>query len=327
MSPSVDYVTEGGLVITDRRHSRAASEHPQVDPREHVPNANDPVGSVGPQSRAGEVMVGPQLGPHGWHADAWDGWPAGWQTPYMTNGSAADIMSGRTATAMTCVDLNSRQIASFPVYGLKGVRPTRLPSWRKTPEPELYGSWSEFMHGVMNALMLRGESFQYVTGRFADDSIARFVNLNPDAVGVEWIDGRIEYLIDGLPVDKSDICHLKYQSWPGYLRGISPLQWSARSLATSSALENYAMNLATRGGIPWAVLKAMRNLDAGQAEDVQNRWVTAAARRNGAPAVIGSGFDLQPVSFSPRTWRSSGCASSTSGASLRRSACPATSST
>jgi HK97 family phage portal protein len=59
------------------------------------------------------------------------------------------------------------------------------------------------------------------------------------------------------------------------------------------------MSLATRGGIPWAVLKAQRSLDAEQASDAQDRWVAAASRRDGAPAVLGSGFELEPVSFSP----------------------------
>jgi HK97 family phage portal protein len=297
--PEMERTTESGLIVTDRRHSRAASEHPQIEPRDHVPNVNPPTGSVGPQSRAGDVMTLSPPGDGHFHADAWDGWPSGWQTPYMTAGHSADTMFARTATAMTCVDLNSRQLASFPIYGLKGPRPVRLPAWRESPEPELYGSWSDFMHGVGNALMIRGEAFQFVTGRFADDTIARFVNLNPDAVGVEFIDGRLEYLIDRVPVDRRDICHLRYQSYPGRLRGIGPLEWTARSLATSLALEAYATNLATRGGVPWGVLKALRNLDSGQATDAQNRWVEAAARRDGAPAVLGTGFDLQVLSFSP----------------------------
>lgn len=282
----MSYTTDSGLIVNDRRHLRAASEEPQIDPREHDPNANPAIGSVGPHSHPGQMM----------HADSWDGWPAGWSTPHGV--SSSEVVT-RTATAMTCVDLNSRQIASFPIYGLKGVYPVRLPGWRDTPEPELYSSWSDFMHGVLNALYIRGEAFQYVTGRYADDSIARFVNLNPDAVGIEFIDGRIEYLINREPVDRRDICHLKYQSWPGRLHGISPLHWTARSLATSSALETYAANLATRGGIPWAVLKAMRNLDAEQATDAQDRWVAASMRRDGAPAVLGSGFELQTVSLSP----------------------------
>ena len=159
------------------------------------------------------------------------------------------------------------------------------------------------MHGVVNSLELRGEAFCYVTGRYSPTSggyPARFVLLNPDAVGIEWIDGRREYLVDEVPVDRADICHIKYQSWPGRLHGISPLEWTAQSLATSSALEQYASRLATRGGIPWAVLKSQKNISRTQAEDAQATWVAAAARRDGAPAVMGNAFELEALSFSPR---------------------------
>ena len=291
-----------GLVITDRRHQRA-HEVPQIDPHDHVPNGNAP-SSVGPESVAGRNVMYPE---GGWHAEAWDGWPTEWHTPWSGDqwsgagyGRQGD-MWGRVSTAMTCADLNSRQLASFPTYGVKGQTPFTLPEWSINPEPSLYSGWSEFMHGVVNCLELRGESFQYVTGRYNDQRIARFVNLNPDAVGVEWIDGRLEYLIDGDPVsDPKDICHVKYQSWPGVLRGIGPIAWIGRSLNTALNLEQYASNLAGRGGVPWAVLQANVRLENNQAADTQASWVAAARRRDGAPAVIGNAFELKPLTLSPR---------------------------
>lgn len=290
----MEYLTEGGLVVTDRRRHLRATEFPQVDPRTHEPNGNV-ASTVGPESRGGDIIMGPSSR---LHAEAWDGWPAGWSTPYMDGGGGMDIVS-KVATAMTCVDLNSRQLGSFPVYGVKGDAPFALPSWAENPAPQLYSSWPEFMHSTVNTLLIRGECFTYVLARFANDFPAQFVNLNPDAVQIEWIDGGLEFLVDGVPVDRRDICHVPYQSWPGRLHGISPLEWCARSLMTSGALERYATNLATRGGIPWAVLKASRNLDDRQVTDAQTSWVNAAMRRDGAPAILGTAFDLQPLSFSP----------------------------
>jgi HK97 family phage portal protein len=295
----MEYTTPGGVLVTDRRHSRAG-EFPQIDPREHDPNPN-PASSVGPDTLPGDEIMGP--GPRVWHAEAWDGWPSDWQTPYMSGAGSGwnplEAMVGRTSTAMTCVDLNSRQLASFPRYGLRGTEPIRLPTWATNPEPSIYGSWSDFMHATVNSLELRGEAFQYVTGRFADGYPARFITLNPDVVQVELIDGALEYLVDTAPVDRRDVFHLKYQSMAGSLRGIGPLEWSARSLLTAASLERYAMNLSSRGGIPWGVLKANRNIDANQAAEVQARWVAASRRRDGGPAVIGNAFDLQTLSFSP----------------------------
>jgi HK97 family phage portal protein len=205
----------------------------------------------------------------------------------------------RVSTAMTCVDLNSRQLASFPRYGLVGTQPTRLPQWSVNPEPGLYTSWSDFMHSVVNSLEMRGEAFQYCTGRYATGFPARFIDLNPEVVGVELIDGKLEYLVDMVPVDSRDICHIRYQTVSGTLRGISPMDWAAKSLLTASALERYALQISTRGGIPWGVLKAQRNLSDTQATDAQLAWVNASRRRDGAPAVIGNGFDLQVLTFTP----------------------------
>jgi HK97 family phage portal protein len=288
----VEYVTEAGVLVTDRRHSRA-SEHPQIDPREHDPNPNAP-SSVGPQTRPGEIMMPPVF-----HAEAWDGWPAEWATPNLGPQVDAFDRAKRVSTAMTCVDLNSRQLASFPRYGLVGTKPVRLPEWATNPEPGLYTSWSDFMHSVVNSLEMRGESFQYCTGRYANGFPARFIDINPDVVGVELIDGKLEYLIDMVPVDSRDICHLRYQSVSGILRGIGPMDWAARSLMTAGALERYAMQLSMRGGIPWGVLKAQRAIDGTQATDAQLAWVTASQRRDGAPAVLGNAFDLQVLSFTP----------------------------
>ena len=290
-----------GLVVTDRRHDRA-NEVPQIDPHSHVSNGGVAT-SVGPESVAGRNVMGGV----GWHAEAWDGWPEAWQTPWSGDqwsgvgyGRQGDVW-GRVSTAMTCADLNSRQLASFPTYGVKGQTPFTLPDWSVNPEPSLYSGWSDAMHMVVNSLELRGESFQFVTGRFNDGRIARWVVLNPDAVGVEWIDGRLEYLIDGDPVtDPRDICHVKYQSWPGVLRGIGPLEWLSRSLSTALNLEQYASNLASRGGVPWGVLKANVRLENNQAQDTQTAWVNAARRRDGAPAVIGNAFDLVPMTLSPK---------------------------
>lgn len=299
----MDVVIESGLVITDRRRHLRASEQPQIDPREHVPNTNrNPMSPVGPESDPGdEMMPMPSLGR--WHAESWDGWPEDWQTPYSGDAYSGSgygrTLASRAGIAATCVDLNTRQLASFPVYGLRNAEPFNLPAWADNPEPVIYSSWVDFMHAATNSIEIRGEAFIYATGRYADGFPSRFVALNPDAVRIEWMNAGIEYLVDDVPIDSQDILHIKYQSWPGRLHGISPLEWSAGSVATSAALERYARNLSTRGGVPWAVLKANRNINRKQAQDAQNVWVESALRRDGAPAVLGTAFDLQPLSFSP----------------------------
>lgn len=297
-------MTPGGLVVRDQRavHRRAASETPQIDPREHVPNDNGPGSPVGP----GQPGTGVMYPTGGWHASSWDGWPTEWHTPWFGPDWSGEgygrhnEMWGRVSTVMSCVALNGRELASFPVYGVKGSATFSLPGWSTNPEPAMYSCWAEFMHAASSSAQLRGETILYCTGRFADGSVARFVSLNVDLVDVEWIDGEMRYSLAGAPLDNRDICHTRYLTWPGRPRGISPLEWIGSSLATSSSLESYAARLATRGGVPWAVIKSHGNIDALQAETIQSRWVSSSQRRDGAPAVMGGDLDLTPLTISPK---------------------------
>jgi HK97 family phage portal protein len=76
--------------------------------------------------------------------------------------------------------------------------------------------------------------------------------------------------------------------------------WVGRNLIGAEAMERYAANLATRGGVPWAILKHPANLNATQAQTFQNRWVESSQRRDGAPAVLSGGIELELLSLSPK---------------------------
>jgi HK97 family phage portal protein len=294
-----EYVTEGGLLVTDRRHDRGLP-----------PNGNVPVGTVGPDNvNPGRFVMYPE---GGLHSEAWSGWPVDWDTPpggprwsgYGV-GRQGDLF-GRATTAMTCVDLNSRQLGSFPCYGVKGDVPFVLPEWASSPEPALYESWPQFVQAAVNSLLLRGEAVTYVTGRYAPAGpgqtgrIARFTLLDPDALSVELVDGQRAVTIAGTEVPPDDVFIVRYQSMPGRLRGITPIEWAAGPLMTAAALERYAADVAGRGGIPWAVLKNARQVTGSQARDAQSAWVAASARRDGAPAVLGNDWAFETVSLSPK---------------------------
>jgi HK97 family phage portal protein len=286
------------LVIRDYR-SRAI-------PRDAVPNPNPPLGSVGPNvpQGYGDVHVQYPIGQleasgHWPEVQAWQGWPTGWETPLWDGATAAHQVS----TLGTCIDLNTRELASFPVYGMKGVQVTKLPEWSHNPEPEVYSDWVEAAKQLFNTLQGSGEAILWATGRYGLDStgpVARWVVLNPAWVNIERANGEIEYRLSGQKLDSEDVCHIKYQSYPGNLRGIGPLEWAGRNLVSAAALEQSMTNLATRGGIPWGVIKHPRHLNSQEATDLQNRWVSAAGKRNGAPAILSGGIELQSLTISPK---------------------------
>lgn len=226
-------------------------------------------------------------------AVAWDGWPLEWAVPWT--GQAG--VTNRVSTVFACEDLISRTLSSFPPYLVKDAQPIKGRSWLASPEPEVYTDWTVFVKQLVNSILRRGEGFLWATARGADGWPSRFIVLNPDWITVEAIG---EYRLGGDPLDPADVLHIKYQSWPGDLRGHGPLEAAALNLIGAAALEKYGADLAARGGVPWAVLKHPSKLNAAQAGDLQGGWTNAAARRDGAPAVLSGGIELQTLTLSPK---------------------------
>jgi HK97 family phage portal protein len=282
-----------------RAESRAL-EVPQIDPRNHDPNANPATGSVGPHSSSGTIM----------HAEAWDGWPDGWHTPWMRSidGEGAGFGYGRhdpdgylnrVSTVMTCTDLTSRTLSTMPVYGARGIDRIDLPDWSKNPQPEQYGSWIDFCKVVVNSMLLQREAIIWATARYADGYPARFMALNPD-----WIKitpngaGGWNYALGKQPLERRDVCHIRYQTLAGRARGVGPLEWAARSIVSAATLERYAADISNYG--VWAVLKHPANLDAVQSEDLKRRWLAARQGTPGSPAVLSGGVEFETLSLSPK---------------------------
>lgn len=276
-------------------------------PRDSISNGNPP-STVGDDAIAGFGDTHAMY-PNGMlefsgmmpEVQAWQGWPTGWDTPMWNN--MGPYSNRLVSTLWTCIDLNTRQLASFPIYGTRGTEVVPLPSWRENPEPELYSDWTEFAKQAFNTFQSQGEIILWCTGRYAETSggfPARFVVLNPQLVNIEWRDGERIYSLGSERLDRRDICHIKYQSYPTNLRGIGPLEWAARSIVSASALERMETDLATRGGIPWAILKSQRKLNGTEAKELQDSWIKGASTRGGAPAVLSGTLDLDVLTISPR---------------------------
>src|SRR5262249_17013868 len=107
------------------------------------------------------------------------------------------------------------------------------------------------------------------------------------------------YRIGGMPVDRRDVLHIPYQTWPGELRGITPLQWIGRNLYAADALERYGAQLAANGAVPWGVLTTPANLTASQVDENRQRWEEASARRGAAPVMLSGGLTLETLTLSP----------------------------
>lgn len=283
---------DDGLVIVRDWRNREA-----LPPRDNPPNSNPPEGSVGPNVAAGfgdtHAMYSAANPPI--EAQAWQGWPTGWDTPLWNGATLTRLVS----TLWTCVDLNTRQLASFPTYAIKGLEMQPLPEWGSNPEPGTYSDWTEAAKQLFNTLQLYGESILWCVGRYSGtDRVARWVVLNPQYVNIERVDGETRYELGGKPLAREDVCHIKYQSMPTNLRGIGPIEWTASNIIGAAALEKYAKDLSSKGGIPWGILKTPRKLNRNEINDARGAWV--GAERNGAPGILTGDWTLQTLTLNPK---------------------------
>lgn len=308
-----EYRTPSGLVVHDGRASQRS-----LPPRDNPPNGippgeNPPPNNPNPPGDFGPLSVGPDasegfgnthvLYPSGnapFEAQAWSGWPVGWQVPSTANSGLLGRWSGLVDLVFACLDLNSSVLSTMPPYLVSDDVVQPPAAWLTNPEPLVYNAWTDFAKELFWSYQAVGEVFVLATAKFADTGRPmRFMVVNPAYVNVEQVDGRIRYEMFGNDVTE-DILHVKYASWPGDLRGHGPLEVAGARLLAAEALTRYATDLASRGGIPWAVLKYPRRASRAQMTQMQTDWINARRSALGAPAVLADGVELDVVSTSPK---------------------------
>lgn len=304
------YVTDSGLVVTDRRHIRAAGPRELTSggepPRDNPPNDNpvpDPPVSVGPNASEGFGNTHVMYPSGSLVPQAWSGWPVEWATPRWGSTVGLAEIFERMSTVWFCIDLNSSILSTMPPYRMRGSEMIEAPPWMTNPQPEAYTGWVEAFKQVVISFA-GGEAFLWATSRYEDRSVRTWVMLNPSWVQVDWVGGRRYFSLGGAHLGIEgpgcDVLHIRYASWPGDTRGHGPLEAAAANLFGAAALERYAANLAVRGGIPWAVLSTKANLSTKQATDAREQFVAARISALGAPAVLSGGFELKELTLSPK---------------------------
>lgn len=250
----------------------------------------------------------------GWgfpHGTRFPGYPGGWEPPFFAErgpGGLAGggrflggaLLEGRVSTVFTCVDLIGRSLGTMPILVTKDSAPVPAPPWTENPEPEIYTSMVDAIKAVANSMLIRGAAFIVPTARYADGTVARWVVLNPDMVTVTSVKGLPVYTLEGYgEIPREQILHIRYQVWPGEVRGIGPLEAVARNLISADALERWGTELAIGNGIPTAVLSSAVKLNKRQADELKWSWAEAAMSRGTLPAVLSGGLTYTPLNLKP----------------------------
>jgi HK97 family phage portal protein len=227
----------------------------------------------------------------------WAGWPSEWAVPSWESGVSVGALLD---VVFTAVDRNASAFASMPPSAIKGGRRlAEQPTWTRNPQPELYASWHEFAAQLWWAFQVVGEAVVIATSRFENGWPRTFMVAQPWLVSIDIVDGQRAYSVGGEDIT-ADVCHIRYVSTSGDAHGHSPLESAAGRVLSIRALQRYATDLASQGGVPWGVLKSKFRLTEAQAQGMRMQWVTAARDRLGAPAVLDSETDLQVTQIQPK---------------------------
>ena len=286
----VESATPSGLAVIHRtvdprRTTRAAD--PVVEPAEVIPSAA--------VETTGATPLSPQR---------WAGWPPNWATPLWSksgwNGGALGWW-GRveqlTDTAWGCLDLNARVFASMPPY-LVNASASLDADWMNNPDPLLYRGWSQFAKQLLWDYQL-GEAFVMPTDWYVSGWPSRFHVVPPWLVTSDLdADGLPRHKIGTLDVT-SVILHIPYQIRTDEVRGHGPLEVGQGRVLAANALARYATDLATSGGLPYALLVHPGRLTADQAAGLKWQWVGERVASMGLPGVLSGGVDLKVLSFDP----------------------------
>jgi HK97 family phage portal protein len=187
-------------------------------------------------------------------------------------------------TAWNCLDLNSRVLASMPVYRMQSGQIVSPLSWMTNPDPDIYTSWQEFAKQLFWDYQM-GEAFVLPMATGADGYQMRFRVVPPWLVNVEMRGGTREYTLGFTDVTE-DILHIRYQSNTADARGHGPLEVAGARMTAAGMLQRYANKIAETGGTPMYWMEIDRTLNQAEAEDLLNRWVESRIRRAGEPALV-----------------------------------------
>jgi HK97 family phage portal protein len=126
------------------------------------------------------------------------------------------------------------------------------------------------------------------------------VVLNPDLVEIVPGPGGMPlYLLAGVEIPRAQLLHIKYQTYPGELHGVGPLEACWRNIVSADAMQEYGTQLAVNGGIPHAVLQSQVKLTKTQADDLKTSWYQAALTRGPLPVILSGGLTYTPLNLKP----------------------------
>jgi HK97 family phage portal protein len=173
-------------------------------------------------------------------------------------------------------------------------------------KPSINGTTYDWMFTGMNALILQGNAWGFVTGRDGYGFPTGIEWVPPEDVVVQEpserqsfnpLDARV--YVYGKEINwRTELFHLRAFPMPGRIQGISLLRAFALTLTAGKQAMQYGTDWYASGGFPPGTFQnAEIEIDADQANLIRSQLVSSLRRRE--PLVYGRDWDYKPITVPP----------------------------
>lgn len=219
---------------------------------------------------------------------------------------SGQVVNWQTALGLSAtwaaVKLLSDSVAQLPVevYLGEGVSRTEVQEQpRIVSSPSVLVGRRDWVHQSMTSLLLWGNAYGRVLAR-DEQMLPSWVEwYAPNDVSVDQPQtlSLPRYHYEGVPVDLSDVLHVRGMMRPGRVVGLSPLMSMQETFGLGLAAQRYAAEFFGSGGHPTGILQAAGDVTEDTARIAKSRFLAGAKGRE--PVVLGNSWKYDRVQTTP----------------------------
>jgi HK97 family phage portal protein len=213
----------------------------------------------------------------------------------------------QVAAVYGCASVLADSVSSLPFRVLD--RPTPMVATAKEldppaliTEPFVEGELTDWLGQFVWGLALGGEFLGQIIERDKELYATQIMPIPRDSAHIRRLtNGEIEYRFFGNIVPKDDVFHVKYQTMPGMIRGLNPVQCMRYPFGLAHVQDVFAESYFRNSANPSGVLESETELTKPQTEELIRSWISSHQGGNKAnlPAVLSGGVKFQPTMINP----------------------------
>jgi HK97 family phage portal protein len=224
----------------------------------------------------------------------------------QSGGSYADVNLAAAETSLqavairSCVDLICSLGSELPMDVFSGEGRDRqertMPGYLKDPAGDGHGL-EDWCYQVLESWALRGNLYGDILERSPTGKPMQISLHYPDDVS-GWVeDGKVQWRVNGKPVDNARFLHQRVNPVPGRVKGLSPIEFHATTIGLEIVSTRFGVQWFKDGAHPTGLLSNTEtDLNPEQAQIAKQRFL-ATIRGGREPLVYGKGWDFKPLSI------------------------------